>query len=148
MAIGLKFIEGDFVITPSGNIEIVQQAEKCGRDLGKMVVTNKEFADNETTYLRYNPTYGTELNNRGLFSGLSRQSIRDMVIYLLNEAFEIYKTLQENRQNLDVGEIITGITMEVYYDLEDLRNLIIEIKYSTAYSNQEITLGQYVQPIV
>ena len=95
MAVGLKFIEGDFVITPSGNIEIVEQSKKCARDLGKMAVTNKEFYGNETTYSRYNPNYGTELNNRSLYAGLSRQSIRDTVIQLLNQAFTYYKVLQE-----------------------------------------------------
>lgn len=147
MAVGLKIVEGDVVINASGNLEMVEQNEKCARDLGKMLLTGSEYTGNETQFERYNPNYGTELNNKNQYRGLSRMSIRDTVIMLLNAGIKRYLTIQEGRDNLDLGEIITNIDFDVYYDMEDLRELVIEIKFGTAYSNQEISLGQYTQSI-
>ena len=149
MAVGLKIIGGDFVINGSGRVEMVEQSDKCSRDLGKMLVTSKLFSnnENETTYSRYNPNYGTELENRSLYSGLSRMSIRDTIIGLLNNAISTYIRLQEGRDNLDIGEVITYIDFDVYYDVDDLRNLIIDIKFGTAYGGGELSLGQFVQSI-
>jgi hypothetical protein len=147
MAMGLKIIGGDIVINPSGQVEIIEQTDKCLRDLGKMLITDKEYVYNVTAYSRYNPNYGTELNNHALYRGLGRSSIRDTIIILLNQAIKNYVILQESRFNLDIGEIITNLKFDVFFDIEDMRNLVIEIKVSTALSNGEISLGQFTQTI-
>lgn len=147
MAAGLKMVEGDFVINASGNIEVVSQTDKCSRDFGKMLVSAREFAGNEASFYRYNPNYGTELDNKSLYAGLSRMSIRDVVIGVLNTAIQDYLSSQESRDNLDIGEIITGVDFDVFYDSADLRNLIVDIRFTTAQSTNEVSLGQYVQPI-
>ena len=148
MAVGLKIVNGDIVISASGNIEIVEQDKKCTRDFGKMLITEKEYNSNTTTYTRYNPDYGVELNNKSLFAGLSRMSIRDTIITLLNEAIKRYINLQESRDNLDIGEIITSINFDAYYDSKDARYLIVEIYFSTAYTGQQsISMGQFIQAV-
>lgn len=147
MAVGLKMAGGDFVINNSGTLDILEQNEKCARDIGKMLVTGKEFSGNETTFVRYNPNYGTELDNKNQYRGMSRAAIRDTIIIILNDAINGYLRLQENRDNLDLGEIIRYINFEAFYDVRDLRNLILEVKFGTAYSNEEITLGRYSQSV-
>jgi hypothetical protein len=147
MAAGLKIVGGDFVINASGKVEIVQQTDKCTRDFGKMLVTRTAFAGNETSFDRYNKDYGTELENKSLYFGLSRMAVRDVVIGLLNSAIKRYIALQETRDNLDIGEIVTNVNFEVFYDSADLRNLIIDIKFTTAQNPNEISVGQFNQPI-
>ena len=147
MATGLTIVNGDFVINGSGQVDTVSQEDKCIRDFGKMIATDREFFGNETSYDRYNPNYGIELNNSSLFYGLSRLAVRDIVISILNQDIRDYLTMQENRNNLDLGEIITSVNLEAYYDVEDLRNIILEIRIKTAYSGQEISLGQFNQSV-
>ena len=147
MAVGLKMVGGDFVINGSGKVEIVRHTDKCTRDFGKMLLTSKEYEGNETEYSRYNPNYGTELENRSLYSGLSRMSIREVIIGLLNKAIADYIRLQESRDNLDIGEIITNVNLDVYYDADDLRSLIVDISFGTAYGGGEISLGQFTQSV-
>jgi len=147
MAVGLKIINGDFVINNSGLLEVVDQNDKCIRDFGKMLVTEREYTGNTTKYYRYNPKYGTELNNKNQFRGMSRLAIRDTAILLLNSAINDYLRKQETRDNLDLGEIIRYVNFEVFYDVGDLRKLIIEIFFGTAYSNEAIFLGEYEQSV-
>jgi hypothetical protein len=112
-----------------------------------MLITDKEYADTITTYDRYDPDYGTELNNKSRYTGLSRMGKRDAIIMILNEDVASYLKLQESRSNLDFGEVITNVDFEVFYDARDMRNLIIEINFETAYGGQPISLGQYIQNV-
>jgi hypothetical protein len=137
MAAGLKIVDGDIVIQSSGMIETTSGSRKCLRDFAKMVTTKSEFASNESsTYTssineassvstRYNPSYGTELDNFALYRGLSRAAARDMVIMKLNEAIDNYLRLQESRTNLELGEIISYVNFDVVYDTSDMRRLLI-----------------------
>lgn len=147
MAVGLKIINGDFTINASGAVDVVTETEKAIRDFGKMLVTKKEYPENLTTYTRYNPTYGTELDNRSRYAGLSRSTIRDVVISLLNEGIVNYISLQEKRTNLSLGEIVTSVNFDAFYDIEDKRNLVVPITISTASNSKEISMGQYIQTI-
>ena len=147
MAVGLKMISGDFIINNSGTLDIVTETDKAVRDFGKMLITKKEYQENITTFTRYNPTYGTELDNRSKYSGLSRAAIRDVVVTLLNEAITNYIALQEQRTNLSVGEIVTSVNFDAFYDIEDKRNLVVPITFSSAGGTKPISMGQYVQPI-
>lgn len=147
MAVGLKVINGDIIINSAGKLDIVEESDKGSRDFGKMLITSKEFPSNKTSYSRYNPNYGTELSNKDLFTGLSRVMVRDLVISLLNEAIKDYLALQEARANLDLGEVITGVNFDVYYNAEDMRQLIIDINFTNVVSSSPISLGQYVQSI-
>jgi hypothetical protein len=144
MAVGLKIIGGDIVINRNGTLDMVSQTDKCRRDFMKMIVTSKEFIGNETSFERYNPFYGTELNNLAMYRGLSRKSIRDVVIIALNESISQYITLQESRNNLDLGEVITGIDFEVFYDVEDQRYLAFTISMTTA-QGVEVNVDDLVQ---
>lgn len=146
MSIGLKIVNGDIVINDSGTLDVLTPAEKCSRDLGKMLSTELEYTGNETSYYRYNPYYGTDINNQLLYEGLSRAAVRDMFIIRLNASFANYISNQEIRNNLDLEEIITEINFDVQYDSDDLRRLIIDIKYSTLYNDNE-SLGVYTQLI-
>jgi len=112
-----------------------------------MLVTKKEYTENTTIYTRYNPTYGTELDNRAQYRGLSRSAIRDTVVTLLNDAITTYLALQEKRDNLSIGEIITSVEFDAFYDAEDRRNLVVPIKFTSASGSEEIDLGEYIQPI-
>ena len=147
MAVGMKIVNGDFVINQSGGIDMVEETAKGTRDFGKMLITGKEYPNNTTTYDRYNPEYGTELDNKSQYVGLSRMGKRDSVIMLLNSAIATYLKLQESRSNLDFGEVITNVEFDAFYDVRDMRNLIIEIKFETAYGGQPISLGQFVQNV-
>ena len=147
MAVGMKIVNGDFIINQSGGIEMVEETAKGTRDFGKMLITGKEYPNNTTTYDRYNPEYGTELDNKSQYVGLSRMGKRDSVIMLLNSAIATYLKLQESRSNLDFGEVITNVEFDAFYDVRDMRNLIIEIKFETAYGGQPISLGQFVQNV-
>ena len=73
MAVGLKIVEGDVVINNAGLIDVVEQTAKCLRDFGKMISTKKEYYGNETAYYRYNPSYGTELENKSRYRGMSKE---------------------------------------------------------------------------
>jgi len=147
MAVGLKIVNGDFIIGQGGTIEMVSEVTKCTRDFGKMLVTEKEYTTNITTYERYNPEYGTELNNKAQYVGLSRMGKRDSVTMLLNDAIASYLKLQESRDNLDFGEVITNVDFDAFYDVRDMRNLIIEISFETAFGGQPVSLGQYIQNV-
>ena len=100
MAIGLKIINGDFVIDGSGALDYVSEGSKCLRDFGKMLVTDHEGMDNVTTYYRYNPLFGSQLRNLSKQTGLSKQSLlsfaKELVFtsiqnYLLSELSYFYK---------------------------------------------------------
>jgi len=147
MAVGLKIVNGDFIIGQGGTIEMVSEVAKCTRDFGKMLVTEKEYTTNITTYERYNPEYGTELNNKAQYVGLSRMGKRDSATMLLNDAIASYLKLQESRDNLDFGEVITNVDFDAFYDVRDMRNLIIEISFETAFGGQPVSLGQYIQNV-
>jgi len=147
VAVGLKIIDGDFVINRSGQVETVVESEKCKRDLHKMLMTSAEYPGNTTTFERYNPNYGTQLDNLSLYQGLSRLAIRDTVIQLLNEAIASYITLQESRTNLSIGEVITYINFDVFYNVDDIRELVVRITFGTAGTTGDITLPDYIQSI-
>jgi hypothetical protein len=147
MAIGLKIVNGDFVLDNSGQVQMLNVAEKCRRDIGKFLITESEYANNETTYYRYNPQYGTEINNKILYEGLPRSAIRDTVVTKLNEALRYYVTNQETRNNLDLEEILTGFDFDVFFDSFDPTKLLIDIRFQTLTADEE-TLGQFEQRVV
>ena len=146
MAVGINIISGDVVITEHGTFDMLSPAQKCSRDLKKFLLTSTEFYDNKTTYPRYNPTYGTELDNKLLYSGLSRQGIIDTVTMKLNEALNNYISLQEKRVNLDLQEVITNITFDVLFSIDDPTTLLISILYQTI-SGNVITLETFSQKV-
>lgn len=146
MAVGLQIVNGDFVIDDNGAIVFVGPADKCARDLGKLLLTKKEYTDNTKDTYRYNPDYGTELDNSAQYRNLSRESTREVIIMLLNEALARYLKLQENRLDLNIEEIITKVKIDAYYDYYNLSNLIIDIKYSTILSEDQ-TPGLFLQTI-
>lgn len=119
MAVGIQIIDGDIAIDNAGKLVDVQGSRKCARDFGKMLQTATEFTGNETTYYRYNPTYGTELDRKSAYIGLSRKAVLDMINFLVNQAVTRYISLQESRTNLDVEEIINSVNFITVYDIND-----------------------------
>jgi hypothetical protein len=146
MAVGLQIVEGDIVFNESGCLEILNPAQKCSRDFSKMLITESENDNNTTSYYRYNPSYGTDLNNKLLYAGLSRVGVHDMMIFKLNASIKNYLVQQEQRRNLDLEEIITGVNFEVLFDSDDLRKLLVDIRYSTL-NETNTSLGQFIQTI-
>jgi len=147
MAIGLKIIDGDFIVDSGGIVQMLTPAEKCSRDIGKLLITKSEYIGNETTYSRYNPQYGTEIDNKLLYAGVSRSIIRDTVITKLNEALTYYVSLQESRNNLDLEEILTGFDFDVFFDSYDPTTLLINMRFQTLTADQQ-TLEQFEQKVV
>jgi len=146
VAVGLKILNGDFIVNDNGSIDFVGPADKCARDFGKMLQTKKEYAANTKNNYRYNPNYGTELDNSAMYRNLSRESTREVIIIMLNESITRYLKLQEGRMDLDIEEIITKVKIDAYYDYYNLSNLIINIKYSTIL-NEDQTPGLFMQSI-
>ena len=147
MAVGLKIVSGDFIINENGHVETLVPKEKCSRDFGKMLMTDIENTTNETEFIRYNPTYGTSLNNQLNYQGLSKPAVKDVLIMLVNQAIANYISIQEGRNNLTVDEIITSVDFTVYFQADDFKKALIDIKYKTLSSAQEQSLGQFTQSV-
>ena len=45
MAIGLKIIDGDFIVDSGGIVQMLTPAEKCSRDIGKLLITKSEYME-------------------------------------------------------------------------------------------------------
>jgi len=146
VAVGIKIANGDFIVNDNGSIDFVGPADKCARDFGKMLQTKKEYVANTKNDYRYNPNYGTELDNSAMYRNLSRESTREVIIIMLNEAITRYLKLQEGRMDLNIEEIITKVKIDAYYDYYNLSNLILNIKYSTIL-NEDQTPGLFMQTI-
>jgi hypothetical protein len=149
MAKGIQILDGDIVINTAGTCNWLNATDKCLRDFGKMLVTDVEFVGNETEYYRYNPLYGVETNNTALFQGLSKSAVRETTIMLVNNAISNYIALQETRDNLDLGEVITGIKFDVYYFADEPRTLATKIWIWNALSTSDgYDAGTFVQDVV
>lgn len=146
MATGFNIVNGDLVITTAGTLETLVPSKKCSRDLGKMLTTNSEYYGNETAYVRYNPSYGTELNNTSLYRNLSREAIRDVAVMKINEAVKDYIAVQESRTNLELGEIITYFNFDVVFDAANATKLIITISFGNAEVG-DVFLNTFTQAI-
>ena len=146
MAIGLKIVEGDFIISPSGAVEFVQDGDKCLRDFGKMLKTDIQTDNNETTYDRYNPNYGNMLCNTQLYSGLTRSTTLEVVNNLVYSTIENYLALQESRANIQVGELILDTKYSTYYDPEDPRTILVPIKITNG-QGLDLVVGEFEQVI-
>ena len=131
MAIGLQFINGDFVI--SGNkLQFVGGIEKTKRDFRKFLLTDTESPDNKTLYFRYNPNYGTDINKLNSYKDLSQRAILDLMELKLDRALKYYVSLQETRKNLSAGEVITDIASTVYQDLYNQQKINFQILVAVA----------------
>lgn len=146
MAIGLSIISKDIVISNNGTLDLISGQDKVSRDFKKMLQTDVESPNNTTSYYRYNPLYGTELNRRELYNGLSRQSILEVINLLCNQAIKNYIALQESRDNLDIEEVITAVNYHTVYD--NYTPSLIRFNVTLTLANGEIivlpTFGQQV----
>ena len=132
MAVGLQIIDGDIAISQAGNLIYSSGNDKCLRDFGKMLKTDAEYPGNETSYYRYNPTYGTLLRRRELFKGIRRSATIDVVNTIVNNAIQTYITLQESRDNLSLEEIITNVELFSFFDAGNKNNIICKINIQNA----------------
>ena len=146
MAIGLKMNNGDFIIE-SKKLSFIQDNEKLLRDFRKFLMTDAEQENNLTLYYRYNPKYGTIINNKQLYINLSTASIIDLINQNLSEGIKYYITLQESRTNLSLGEMITNIEFMAFTDSTDKRVIKIPINIVTP-KNNVINVGIFSQTTV
>lgn len=117
-----KFKNGDFVPTMSGSFAKVSGSDKVARDIDKLLSTDVEFAGSESKYSRYNPDYGTQLNNKKLFKGLSEAEVLNKVNELVRQALEYYVSSQKNSDNLPLDETVNYFE---YYSVIDAKNKTI-----------------------
>jgi len=146
MAVGLKIVGGDFVLDGSGALDFVTEGDKCLRDFGKMLVTDNEGADNVTSYYRYNPTYGNQLRNLSRQTGLRKNVLLTFAKELVYITIQNYLDLQERRDNLSEGEIITDIKYDVYYDPDNPSIVLIPIVITNG-QGQVFTLAEFEERI-
>jgi hypothetical protein len=139
MAIGLQFLNGDFVLS-NKKIVFVQNIDKVRRDFVKFLVTDKETTLNKTSYSRYNPNYGTNINNTELYKNLTPKATLDMLELQLTESIKYYITLQETRTNLSLSEVISDLAFSVYQDLNDPQKIKFNIQVKVA-SGQATTVN-------
>ncbi len=139
MAIGLQFVNGDFVLS-NKRLVFVQNIDKVKRDFVKFLVTDKETSSNKTTYTRYNPSYGTNINNVELYKNLTQKATLDMLELQLSDSIKYYVTLQETRNNLSMSEVITDLVFSVYQDLNNAQKIRFNIQLKVA-TGQTTTLN-------
>jgi len=148
MAEGIKMVGGDFVINGSGTIDMVTESEKCLRDVGKMLITDVEATKTVITeFKRYNPNYGSLLNQLTINSGMKRTQVLELASDLVYTTIKNYLALQESRSNLSSGEIIVDINFDTYFDRDRPSVLLIPIRFTTA-EGVEYNLGEYEQEVV
>ena len=145
MAFGFQIINGDWVMKQGSLTQVVGKA-KVSRDFGKMLNTAQEYPKNVTTYTRYNPTYGSTLNQTEGYYGLNNQGIMDLIKSQLHESITSYIALQESRNNLDYTEIIANVDTMVYMDLTDAQSIRFDIVGLLA-TSESIPLGTFSQQL-
>jgi hypothetical protein len=128
MAEGLKFVNGDWSIGHNGAVEVVTGREKLSRDFNKMMTTDAETPQNQTDYYRYNPAYGNYVNNPSLFSNMPQTDKLNAISELMYNTIQNYLTLQEERTNLSLAEVIANIDFDTYFDVYDPTKVIIPIR--------------------
>lgn len=146
MAVGIKMISGDIIISPSGKLELVSNGQKCIRDFDKMLKTDVESGSNKTKYYRYNPSYGNMISTL-IGQNFSRKQILEIASELTYQTIQNYLSLQETRNNLESGEIIINTNFNTYFDTDNPSLLLIPIKITNA-EGLTYDLGEYEQEIV
>jgi hypothetical protein len=146
MAIGLKIVNGDFLIE-GRKLSFIQDNEKLLRDFRKFLLTEAEQENNLTSYYRYNPKYGTNTNNKELYINLSTQSIIDLINQNLSISIKYYVALQESRNNLSLGEIISNVEYMTYADTVDKRIIRINMNIIVP-KNNVLNVGTFSQTTV
>ncbi len=145
MAIGLKMVQGDFVIE-NKKISIVSDFDKLKRDLLKFLVTSVEDESNYTPYYRYNPNYGLGIDNHELYKNLNVQLQIDLINNKLAEALNYYVSLQESRDNISFYEVISNIDFMVYQSPTDRQTIKIQIFIYTPDGNKQ-EIGTFNQTV-
>jgi hypothetical protein len=143
---GFSFSNGDFVFNPSGYFEKVTGAEKVRRDMFKRLASDKEFDTNKTNYYRYNPNYGTKLNNKKIFANLSRANVLPTINSLINEALQDAVASQKIQTNMSPDELINYVDFFTIYDSNNpaLAKCTITVSLLTG---QTLNLGTFTQEL-
>ena len=145
MAIGFKINNGDFLIE-NKKITFIQDNEKLLRDFRKFLMTESENDNNLTTYYRYNPKYGTNINNKALYTNLSTSSVIQLINQNLSSNIKYYVTLQEGRSNLSLGEIITNVEFMTFLDTNIKTQINIAINIIVP-GNNVLNVGTFTQSV-
>ena len=147
MATGFKIENGDWVIQ-DGSVVTVSKQDKVKRDLHKFLLTESEYPDNLTSYSRYNPQYGVELNRTSLYRGLTTDTIIDQMNKSLTNSFKWYIALQESRANLSYEEIILDMQFYIFIDPDSDLTLKFRVDLLLQGNPTHTTLGVYSQEVV
>ena len=146
MAIGLQIKNGDWVID-NRKVVIVQKQDKVKRDVHKFLTTDSEYEDTLTTFSRYNPKYGVELNKRSLYRGLSIDTMIDQMNKSLSASLKWFLALQESRANLSAEEVIQDMQFYVFQDPDSKTSLKLKVQLLLQGSSTYSTLGVYSQEV-
>lgn len=143
MAVGLKIVNGDYVIKEDGSLDTLTGSRKCARDFEKMLKTESVNFNLDPNNSRYNPYYGTQLYNKDMLKGLSPSTIIDVLNSTLKTSIDYYIKLQEQRNNLSVNEVISDIQYIVYQDPTNKQQIIINFKITNG-SGSTFNIEQYI----
>ena len=145
MAIGLNIVDGDYVIKVDGQLETVDGTKKTARDFKKMLNTEVAPAEGVGS-VRYNPNYGNKLNTKDYLANVPRNSLIDTINLLLSESIGYYLNIQEQRSNLSVEEVITGVDYLAYFDPSNSQRILIDISITTG-KGEEVPIGEFAEEV-
>jgi len=146
MARGLQMQNGDWLVQDRALV-LVEKHDKVRRDLNKFLLTEQEYDTNLTSFSRYNPSYGVQLNNIIMYKGLSTTMIIDQMNKNLSASLKWYLNLQESRSNLSYEEIILDMQFFVYVDPDIATKLRFSIELLLQGNKTYSTLGVYSQEV-
>lgn len=143
---GFKIKNGDFVLDESGYFQTVSSIDKIKRDLYKRLTTDKYWGSNETAYYRYNPDYGTVLNNYAIYNKVQGVDLITTINNAIQAALiDIVKTQKADTQ-LPYDEVIDVFDYYSYFDPHN--PIIVKSKITVKLVNgTTLNLGTFSQDI-
>lgn len=124
--VSFKVVNGDWVLTDSGNLETISGAPRLKQKIIKIMTTSKLNAFNESEILyRYNPEYGQNLNFISALTGVLTpegrvSTVQDMV----KEAIVKYVKIQSTtiKYGLPADEALVDGNVLAYLDRSRLED--------------------------
>lgn len=125
MSFDLDLINGDILLGADGDVQTISGIEKLKQDIIKILIT--EIGSN-----RYQPWYGSRLDERLIGTAQDTNMIVDEVYYAIGEALDRLKKLQQAQQSMQgvtPDELIQSVQdIMVKKSPIDPRNLFIIVK--------------------
>lgn len=153
--ITFKFVNGDFVLSPTGKLETVSGFEALKKNIQKILVTYKENSSNTVLPNRYNPNYGTNIPFlRAILGPVTRDELINAIQDELVSTILYYTNNIQPEKSSIVGftpdAYLKDADVTVYPDLEDngvtkVPIIRYEVEIVSAGSNKNTTLDNNVQ---